>query len=74
MKRDQFKFLYKTMEIIYNCALRDFMISENPKILNQVIPNLTAYRVLLLMKDIDNVKEAERLKELEKQERDGKKV
>ena len=33
VKRDQFKFLYNTMEIIYDCALRDFMLGEEPKVI-----------------------------------------
>lgn len=74
MKRDQFKFLYDTMKISYDCALRDFMLSDNQKILEYVVPNLTAFRALLVMMKIDQVKADERKKELEKQEREGKKV
>lgn len=62
------------MKISYDCALRDFMLSDNQKILEYVIPNLTAFRALLVMMKIDQVKADERKKELEKQEREGKKV
>lgn len=54
------------MEIIYDCALRDFMLGEDHKVIDQVIPNLTAYRALLVMRDIDLKKAEERKKELEK--------
>jgi hypothetical protein len=50
------------------------MLSENSRVIDSVIPNLAAYRALLVMKDIDEVKAAELKKELEKQEREGKKV
>lgn len=50
------------------------MLSDNQKILEYVIPNLTAFRALLVMMKIDQVKADERKKELEKQEREGKKV
>lgn len=63
LKRDQFKFLYNTMEIIYECALRDYMLAEDHKVIDQVVPNLTAYRALLVMKDIDERKAEERKKE-----------
>lgn len=62
------------MDIIYDCALRDFMLGEDHKVIDTVIPNLTAFRALLVMKDIDAIKSEERKKEAEKQEREGKKV
>lgn len=61
------------MKVIYDCSLRDFMLSEDPIILETVIPELTAYRSLMVIKDIMDKKFNERKKEIEKAEREGKK-
>ena len=74
LKQDQFKFLYKVMKITYDCALKDAMIEKEPKVIDNVIPKLVAYHSLLKIKGINDVKMEERKKELEKAERDGKKV
>lgn len=62
------------MRIIYDCALRDFMLAEDKKVIDTVIPNLTAYHSLLVIKNIIETKMNEKKKEQEKAEREGKKV
>jgi hypothetical protein len=74
IKQDQFKFLYSVIKVIYDSALRDYLLNEDPKVTDNVIPSLTAYHTILLIRRILDTKEAERLKELEKAEREGKKV
>jgi hypothetical protein len=71
LKQDQFKFMYQVMKIIYDSALRDMMLNEDPKVLDNVLPSLASYQALLLIKQITTTKEAERRKELEKLQRDG---
>lgn len=74
MKQDQFKFIYKVIKIIYDCALRDSLLNEDKKVLENVIPNLVAYHSILHIKNIIEVKYQERKKEEEKAEREGRKV
>lgn len=62
------------MKVIYDCSLRDWMLQEDPIILETVIPELTAYRALLKIRDIIDTKVNERKKEIEKAEREGRKV
>ena len=51
------------------------MLQDDPRILETVIPNLTAYKALLVITGIQKTKILEQKKEQEKQERDaGRKV
>ena len=70
LKRDQFKFIYKTMKVINDCALREQMLIEDKKVITTIIPNLTAYHAVLVIKGIVDKKEDEKKKELEKAERE----
>lgn len=63
--------MYSVMKIIYDSALRDMLLNEDPKVLDNVLPSLASYQALLIIKGITETKEAERKKELEKAERDG---
>ena len=74
LKQDQFKFIYRVMKIVYDSALRDFMLGEDPRVMETVIPKLVAYHSLLNIKRIFDIKYDEKKKELEKMEREGKKV
>lgn len=74
VKRDQFKFIYNTMKVIYDSALKDYFLSDDPKVHDTVVPQLVAYHSLLLIKNIQETKDLEKKKELEKLEREGKKV
>jgi hypothetical protein len=71
LKQDQFKFIYKVMKIIYDSALRDLLLNEDQKVLEDVLPSLCAYEAILLIKGIIETKELEKKKEQEKLEREG---
>lgn len=74
LKQDQFKFIYYVIKVIYDCALRDNLLNEEKKVIENVIPNLAAYKTVLAIKKILETKQAERKKEEEKAEREGRKV
>lgn len=74
LKQDQFKFIYNTCKVIYDSALRDLLLNEEPKVVENVIPNLVAFHAILLIRGILDTKENEKKKEIEKAEREGKKV
>jgi hypothetical protein len=59
------------MKVIYDSALRDFLLNEDPKVLETVVPNIVAYHSILKIKSINDIKEFEKRKEIEKAERDG---
>jgi hypothetical protein len=44
------------MKIIYDCALRDALINEDPKVMDVVVPNLIAYHSILNIKRIIDTK------------------
>ncbi len=71
LKIDQFKFMHKVMKIIYDSALRDMLLNEDDKVIENVLPSLAAYEALLVIKEILDTKDFERKKELEKLQRDG---
>ena len=52
LKQDQFNFLYEVIKIIYDSALRDKLIARDPIIIDYVIPNLTALKSLLVVRNI----------------------
>ncbi len=74
MKQDQFKFIYDVVKVIFESALRDHLLNEDPKVIETVIPNLVAYHSILRIKSIIDTKAAEKKKEEEKAEREGRKV
>ena len=74
LKQDQFKFIYKVVKVIFDCALRDKLVNNDPHVVDTVIPNLVAFYSILNIKHIHDTKALEKQKELEKAERDGKKV
>ena len=63
--------MYQVMKIIYDSALRDMLLNEDPKVVDNVLPSLAAYQALLIIKGIQDTKDLERKKELEKMEREG---
>lgn len=71
LKQDQFKFMFDVMKIIYDSALRDMLLNEDAKVLDNVLPSLAAYQALLVIKNIFDTKDAEKKKEAEKLEREG---
>lgn len=50
------------------------MLNEEPKVLEVVVPNLIAYHSILKIKAIMDTKTGEKTKEVEKAEREGRKV
>jgi len=62
------------MEVVFNCSLKDYMLGEDSRVIETVIPNLVAYHSLLKIKDIFDTKATEKRKAIEKAEREGKKV
>ena len=54
--------------------MRDLLLNEEPKVVENVIPNLVAFHSILLIRNILDTKDNEKKKELEKMEREGKKV
>jgi hypothetical protein len=71
LKRDQFKFNYKVMKIIYDSALKDQLLNEHKEVVETVLPSLAAYQSLLIIKGILDTKEWEKKKEKEKLELEG---
>ena len=63
LKIDQFKFMYQVMKIINDSALRDLLINEEKEVIDNVLPSLAAYQALLIIKNIFDVKDAEKKKE-----------
>ena len=63
LKRDQFKFIYKVHEKIYDCALKNTFLARNKDsneaILNKVIPELCVFRTMLHIRDVDDTKAAD---------------
>lgn len=51
------------VKIIYDCALRDALLNEDQKVVENVIPNLVAYHSVLVIKNIIETKMAEKKKE-----------
>ena len=58
LKRDQFKFMYNIHEIVYSSALKNDYLSEQfgAHVLKVVVPELTAFKSMLLIRDIDDQK------------------
>jgi len=72
LKQDQFKFMYSCQKIIYNSALKDYLVADKKKsfrILNDILPMLIAYNSLLNVRDIDDKKESDVVKGKQKAER-----
>ena len=61
LKRDQFRFIYGVHETVYNCALKDMYLDPKKSQLTMqtVIPEMTVYKAMLLIRDIDDKKVAD---------------
>ena len=70
LKRDQFKFIYKVHDCIYSSALKNDYLSEQfgPHIMKEVIPEMTAYKSMILIKNIDDQKAIDAEKKTKKAE------
>jgi len=71
LKQDQFKFFYDTVKIIYDTALKDKLLADDETIVTEVIPQLIAYKSVMVIRDIQLRKAFEAKKAKEKAERDG---
>jgi hypothetical protein len=58
LKQDQLKFIYKIIKIVYESALKDSLLLDDPKVLDIVIPQLVAYHAILNMRSILEAKDA----------------
>lgn len=66
LKRDQFKFMYKCQAIIYQSALKDYLVGDKKKshrVLNDILPMIIAFESMLIIRDIDDFKLKDALKE-----------
>ena len=52
MKQDQFKFMYNTVKILYDSAVRDKLLANDAGVLDWVIPKLLAYKSVMVIRDI----------------------
>lgn len=62
------------IKVIYDCALKDKLINEDHRAVENVIPNLVAFYSILNIKSIHDKKIEEKKKAEEKAEREGRKV
>lgn len=66
LKQDQFRFIYQTMLVMYRSALKSLLLSDDKKTLEEVLPNLVAFRAIkhgkeiLVKKKFDTKKDAEK--------------
>lgn len=63
--------MYNVVKIISESALKDQLMNDKKEVLENVLPALAAYEAIMIIKNILDVKEAEKKKELEKLEREG---
>lgn len=64
--------MYETCKVLYDSAVRDRLLANEPVVLESVIPKLLAYRSVMLIRNIQLKQAAERKKLREKMEREGK--
>jgi hypothetical protein len=69
LKKDQFRFIYQTMLIMYRSALKQQLLAEDKRVLEVVLPNLVAFRAIKHGKEILIKKKNDVRKEQEKMER-----
>ena len=58
IKRDQFRFLYEVHLQVYGSALKDTYLDakQHRAIMEKVVPELTTFKAMLLIRDIDDRK------------------
>ena len=62
LKNDQLCFLYEVTKIIYSSPLKQQLINKDKDLVEQVIPKLAAFKALLVIKNILQVKIEEKNK------------
>ena len=68
LKQDQFNFLYEVIKIIYDSALRDKLIAGDKELINEVIPQLVAFKSIMAIRNIQLTKAKEAFHDKEKEE------
>lgn len=70
LKRDQFKFLYSIHEKVYACALREIFLNnkQHTTVMQVVIPELTVFKAMLHIRDVDDRKASDEEKKQKKKE------
>ncbi len=70
LKRDQFKFIFSVHNLIYNSALKDTYLDAklNAPVMQTVIPEMTVFKTMLHIRDVDDRKAADILKKKTKAE------
>jgi Zn-dependent metalloprotease len=63
--------MYNVVKVITESALKDQLLNDKKEVIENVLPSLAAYEAIMIIKNILDVKEAEKKKELEKLEREG---
>lgn len=71
LKQDQFKFLYSTMRTTYMSAIKETLLADDKKLIEEIIPRLAAYRAMKQGRDILSKKKNDQKREQEKLERQG---
>ena len=61
-------FIYNMHEIVNKTALKEYYLNQsaNQRIMESVIPQMTIFKLMLRIRDIDDKKKADTLKEAEK--------
>ena len=70
LKRDQFKFIYAIHDKVYNCALKDIYLNnkQSGNCFQSVIPELTVFKAMLHIRDVDDRKANDAIKKQKKAE------
>ena len=72
LKQDQFKFMYETVKIVFDSALKGRLLEHKDEVIRNVIPMLCAYKSIMVIRNIQLRKYAEQKHLKEKAEREGK--
>lgn len=72
LKQDQFNFLYEVVKVVYDSALRDKLIARDKEVKEEVVPQLLAFKSLMVIRNIQLKKAAELKHAKLKAEREGK--
>jgi hypothetical protein len=74
LKQDQFKFMYESMKVIYDSAVKEYLLSEDPVDLNNInhiLSKIVAFRAIMVIRNIQLRKANEFKKIKEKAEING---
>jgi hypothetical protein len=64
--------LFKVVKVLFDSAVRDRLLANDPNVLDWVLPKLLAYRSVMVIRDIQLTKASEHKHLREKFEREGK--